>query len=737
MKVIHIAGGGDRGGAKTHIISLCSHLAKSCELILVSLRSGDFAESAEKAGINTKTIFSFWTIADYIKLIKFIKKEDPDIVHCHGAKANLAGALIKLFCKCTTVTTVHSDYRLDYMHSALKNWTFGLINRIALRSFDYYITVSDLFKKMLVSRSFKANNIMTIYNGLDFGQQQKKADKKTYLEKYGLSYDPDDVIIGIPARLNPVKDIPTLILAFAKAKAKCPNIKLLIGGDGEEMDRLKQMVSDLGINDSVAFLGWVADVPEFFTVCDIDVLCSISESFPYSILEGIREGCAVITSDVGGMRNLVDNGINGYIFKPGDSDTFADYITDLAQNSDKRREFARLLFDKASSLYSIDKMASTQLEIYESISKLVKRRKKRDGVLICGAYGRGNSGDEAILKAIITSVKSIDPLVPVTVMTRQPLPTSLNHGVNAIYTFNLLKFLSVMRRSSLFINGGGNLIQDSTSSRSLFFYLYTIFAAKRRGCKVLMYGCGIGHVRRPFNRRLTRKIIDNNVDIITLRDEISKNDLIKMGVTKPEISLTADPAMSIKPYPVSDAEYYLRSNGIDPDGKYICFSLRHWGQFDNYETFAKAAEYAYTQYGATPVFLPIEIPKDMTPTNRVSELLKCPHHILPPPSDAALLISVYGKMSAVCAIRLHALVFAAASGSPFMAASYDIKVNGFMEYTGRHELCCGLAELSFEWLKNSIDKIYSHNALPSPANKLRELEKGNIEAAKKLLNTNK
>ncbi|MBQ2864921.1 MAG: polysaccharide pyruvyl transferase CsaB [Clostridia bacterium] len=737
MKVIHIAGGGDRGGAKTHIISLCSHLAKSCELILVSLRSGDFAESAEKAGIKTKTIFSFWTIADYIRLIGFIKREKPDIVHCHGAKANLAGVLIKLFCKCTTVTTVHSDYRLDYMHSVFKNCTIGLINRASLRFFDYYITVSELFKRMLITRSFKANNIMTIYNGLDFSQKCAPADKKEYLARHGLEYNEGDIVIGIPARLNPVKDIPTLISAFAKAKKQCSNIKLLIGGDGEEMSRLKHMVKDLGIQNSVAFLGWVSDVPQFFTVCDIDVLCSISESFPYSILEGIREGCAVITSDVGGMRNLIDNGINGYIFKPGDSDVFADYIIDLVQHPDKRRRFASLLYEKASRLYSIDKMANTQLEIYESISKLVKRRKKRDGVLICGAYGRGNSGDEAILKAIITSVKSIDPLVPVTVMTRQPLPTSLDHGVNAVYTFNAVRFLSAMRRSSLFINGGGNLIQDSTSSRSLFFYLYTIYAAKKRGCKVLMYGCGIGHVRRSFNRRLTKKVIDDYVDIITLRDEISKNDLIKMGVTKPEISLTADPAMSIKPYPDSDAEYYLRSNGIDPDGKYICFSLRQWGNFKNYDAFAKAAEYAYKQYGATPVFLPIEIPKDMDPTNKVCGKLTCPHYILPPPSDAALLISVYGKMSAVCAIRLHALVFAAASGAPFMAASYDIKVNGFMEYIGMSELCCDLSELSFDWLKNSIDKIYSHDVVPSPANKLRELEKGNIDAAKKLLNDNK
>ena len=139
---------------------------------------------------------------------------------------------------------------------------------------------------------------MTIYNGLDFSVKTTVADRAEYLKSIGLEYDENDVIIGIPARLNPVKDIPTLLSAFAKAKEKNKNLKLLIGGDGEDMQKLKAQASKLRISDSVAFLGWVEDVPRFFSVCDIDVLCSISESFPYSILEGIREGCAVITSDV-------------------------------------------------------------------------------------------------------------------------------------------------------------------------------------------------------------------------------------------------------------------------------------------------------------------------------------------------------------------------------------------------------------------------------------------------------
>jgi hypothetical protein len=84
-----------------------------------------------------------------------------------------------------------------------------------------------------------------------------------------------------------------------------------------------------------------------FAACDIDVLCSISESFPYSILEGIREGCAVITSDVGGMSRLIDSGENGYIFQPKDVDTFAKYILELSLDADKRQRFASALYEKS------------------------------------------------------------------------------------------------------------------------------------------------------------------------------------------------------------------------------------------------------------------------------------------------------------------------------------------------------------------------------------------------------
>lgn len=733
MKLMHIAGGGDKGGAKTHILALCSRLKENNDLTLVSLRSGEFPDDAEKMGIKTHTFFSKIVPMDYVRLIKEARRQKPDIVHCHGAKANLAGVLIKLFTGATIVTTVHSDYKLDYMHSFLKRNTIGRINALALRFFDYYVTVSDNFRHMLTERSFSPVKMMTIYNGLDFSQKAEKPDMKEYLAGAGLEYEEGDVVLGIPARLNPVKDISTLIRAFALARETVPNLKLIIGGDGEEMDKLIALTKELGQEKNIGFTGWLKDVPTLFAACDIDVLSSISESFPYSILEGIREGCAVITSDVGGMRDLIESGKSGYIFPPGDYETFASYIVDLAKDSDKRKLFANRLYEKASAMYSLDSMAATQQQIYENILKLEKRKKGRDGVLICGAYGRGNAGDEAILKAILDTMRAIDPLLPICVMTRQPKNTRLLHRVNAVYTFNLPAFLREMRHCRLFINGGGNLIQDVTSSRSLYFYLFTIWAAKHCGCKVLMYGCGIGHVGKKRNKRIAGSVLNRNVDIITLRDPESRGELEAMKVSHPDVRMSADPTLCLTPASDEMAAAELARRGIDPDGRYICFAPRSWKGMNDYTPFTEAAEYAYKRYGLTAVFIPFENPNDKLPCAEAALNLETPHILMDAVEDVELMIGILRRMELIVAMRLHALVFSAAAGSPFIGVSYDVKVRGFMQYA-ENPLCIELDELKTDALIEMIDRaMENREALLGSASRLRELENINQEAARQLL----
>ena len=141
---------------------------------------------------------------------------------------------------------------------------------------------------------------------------------------------------------------------------------------------------------------------KFFASIDINLLTSVSETFPYSILEGIREGCATICSDVGGMSELIDSGENGFIFKPKDYETLAKDILILANDKEKRQTFAKKLYEKADRDFSLRTMCQTQINNYKTVIKRFERQKKfkRDEIVICGAYGKGNSGDDAILKLL-------------------------------------------------------------------------------------------------------------------------------------------------------------------------------------------------------------------------------------------------------------------------------------------------------------------------------------------------
>ena len=109
--------------------------------------------------------------------------------------------------------------------------------------------------------------------------------------------------------------------------------------------------------------------------------------------------------------------------------------------------------------------------------------------------------------------------------------------------------LRKFRHAALYINGGGSLMQDVTSTRSIWYYCYTLYAAKKRGCKVMMYGCGIGPINRPGNRRMAARTIDTSVDRITLRDDNSRALLAEMGVTRPDIRVSADPTIILTPAP--------------------------------------------------------------------------------------------------------------------------------------------------------------------------------------------
>ncbi len=704
MNVLVLMGGGDVGGAKTHIMSLNKELSRNHRIKLISFREGPFPAEARAEGIDVEVIATQNIWKARRRLVAIADEMRPDIIHCHGAKANMMGILLRAKRRIPVMTTVHSDYRLDYLGSPIKQFSFGTVNSIALRFMDFYQPVADRMARTLVERGFDPERMCTIYNGMDLNEPVKKFDRTAYCrERYNFSVTDDMVLCGIAARLTAVKDITTTLRAFAIAVKKQPRLRLFVAGEGEDKANLEKMARELGISEQVCFCGWVSPINEFFAAMDVTLLSSISETFPYSILEGIGEGCVSICSDVGGMSELIDSGENGFIFQPKDYVTLAKQLERIASDDELRRTFAERLLEKTKREFSLQKMCQTQVENYQMVLDKFRRfEKPRDGVVICGAYGKGNAGDDAILKAIVQEVREMDETMPIWVMSRRPEETRVQHRVNSMYTFNIVKVLRRFQKSSIYINGGGSLIQDVTSTRSLIYYLYTIRFAKALGCKVVMYGCGIGPVHKKMNRKITGKVINENADIITLRDDNSLNELNRLQVTKPQIRLSADPALILPAAPSARIDDLLDQQGIPKDGNYICFALRKWKEFDAAAAeIARAAEYAYETFGLTPLFLPIEYPSDLEPADRVTELLRCPYYKVTERFPIDVTIGVLARMKTVVGMRLHSLMFAAGKGVPVVGISYDVKVDNFLKYIASSN-CIPLTALTAELLIPAI-----------------------------------
>lgn len=732
MKIIHLISGGDVGGAKTHVLSLLSGLTKEHTVLLVCFMEGEFAQEARDLGINTRIIKTRNVLADCRTIADTIRTEGYQVIHCHGSRANMMGSIVKRMVKVPVVTTVHSDYRLDYLGRPIHRLTFGTINTIALRFLDYYIGVSEAMAELLIRRGFDAQRMFSIYNGVDFSTPRSPMARDAYLDSIGLKREPDSVVFGIAARISPVKDMGTLVRAFAMTVAEYPSARLVIAGDGEQAQELKALAASLCPPDSVLFAGWVSDVDSFYNAIDVNMLTSLSETFPYALTEGARMHCATIASRVGGIPYLIDDGVNGLMFPAQDADALAAQMKLLAGNTELRSLYGQRLYDKTRSQFSVEATVSRQEEIYRTILRRTERGdRKRDGVLICGAYGRRNAGDDAILRAIVGQLRAIDADMPIYALSRRPKETTLAYRIGSCHTFNFFRYLCLMHRTKLYISGGGTLIQNVTSGRSLLYYLNNISAAHRAGNHVMMYGCGIGPVSGKLARRLSARVISRCVDTVTLRDPDSAEELRRMGVDRDDIHLTADPALLLRLPEEEKVQSIARGFGLEPDKKYVMFAPRPWpGTKSHLADFVGAAEYAFREHGLIPVLFALEPKVDGPVIEKLAQKLKCPCLKVSAPDDADSILTLISRMEAVVSMRLHALVFAAGQGIPVAGVVYDPKVSGFLDYMGQQNYV-NLSQLTSKRLEMLLDTaLDSSSENTAAAEKLRALAQQNAEYAR-------
>lgn len=300
-------------------------------------------------------------------------------------------------------------------------------------------------------------------------------------------------------------------------------------------------------------------------------------------------------------------------------------------------------------------------------------------VLVSGYYGFGNAGDEAILLAIVESLKKLNKNIQLTALSADPDMTEKLHGISAVSRTSPLQVLKEIARADLVISGGGGLLQDVTSSRSIPYYLFIVYMAKKMGKKVMFYANGVGPVYRDINKRMI-KLVGNMVDLITVRDENSKQELEKLGVTNPPLMVTADPAFVLDSIQDEEGFKILQEQNLTLEDSHIKVgvSLRPWNLNKSREIVAGACDYLIKTFNADIVFLPMQFPKDYNESREVMKLMKGKARILEKPLGPRELLWITGKMDLVFGMRLHAMIFGAMMGVPLVGLIYDPKVEHFL-----------------------------------------------------------
>jgi len=319
-------------------------------------------------------------------------------------------------------------------------------------------------------------------------------------------------------------------------------------------------------------------------------------------------------------------------------------------------------------------------------------------VFMFGYYGFRNIGDEAILEAIVGQFREVMPQVTLTALSYHAEETSHRYGIEAVSRNHFLEVIRSIRKSDLVMSGGGSILQDVTSSRSLMYYLGIILLAKILRKKVAFYGNGFGPITRPINQYLVKYII-NRVDLLTVRDDESCALMRQMGIHRP-IHITADAAFTL----TTQSQKKLTKQQTPPR---VGISVRRWKNQPVYLPVIAACADALICKGYEIYFIPMQTPSDTKVSAEIIEMMKGTASIIDTGDTPGKMIEFISEMEFIIGMRLHSLVFSAIAGVPMIGLSYEAKITSFLKRV--EQPCAGNVEtLTEEQMMNTLDD-FLHN----------------------------
>jgi glycosyltransferase involved in cell wall biosynthesis len=297
-------------------------------------------------------------------LYKLLKEERIEIIQTFSHYSNIIGPIIAAVCKVPVRVTSQRMY-------LKKAWLLSLDRFIENSPLvTAMVSVSESIRGYSITKQkIKPSKIVTIYNGIDthFFNCASFSSSNRCDTRRSLGIKEGDNVIIVVARLHPIKGHIYLLEAIPGILKTFPNSMFFIVGEGEVRLSLERRVQELQIQDSVLFLGARQDIKDLLCISDLFVLPSLSEGMPNSILEAMACEVPVISSEVGGCREIIINGETGVFVQPANSDELAKAICLLLGNPDMRRKLAYNALQRVIKEFSEEKNVSSFIDLYEMI----------------------------------------------------------------------------------------------------------------------------------------------------------------------------------------------------------------------------------------------------------------------------------------------------------------------------------------------------------------------------------
>ena len=679
MKILMTAMALDIGGAETHITELCRALAARGHDVTVASAGGVYVKALEAAGVKHVTLplaskkpQSF--LASYMGLKKLIKQEKFDVVHAHARIPAFVCSLVRRRMFFPLVTTAHGTFKVSPLWRTLSSWG------------DMSLAVSFDIKDYLIDNyGVPPDNITLTVNGIDTCRFRADADCSDMARELGLS--PSEHRILYVSRLDPSCSAAghDLLSCAPALMREYPDVEIVLVGGGSDENAMREKADKLNRDAGrkyVHMTGARTDIEAFCAWANLtvgvsrSVLEAMSAETP-AVLAGAQGYLGVFGKE--NLKEALDTNFTCRTRPCADASAVMRDIKAIFSMSDTdRASLGRFARETVEKHYSLERMALDAEQVY---GKVIYPR-SGGNIVLSGYYGFSNIGDDSLLQAIIDELHGACPDKSITVLSHSPRGTARRFLTESKNRFNAFSVLRSIRNAEMLVFGGGSLLQSVTSRRTLPYYLFLINYAKRHGKKVVLYANGLGPFRNSDDKI---KAYDALADmpLITLRDSRSYRNLTDYTKSRDNIHITADPAVTLPYSCCAWASHVLSSRaGVDAAHDYFILSVRScsWKTIDS-GTVRKLSEYCKRvkkELGITPVVVSMQEKKDTEICREIAD--KAGAALLERLSPCDLKAIIRGARF-VTAMRLHVLIYAAASAVPSVGLSYDAKVDAFFEDT--------------------------------------------------------